>query len=82
MNSNIKSSQALKLANLSVSDISLWEFNEAFSVVAMINQKVCFRCVLRGFSHLNETDRSQLLGLDPAKVNPYGGAVSLGHPIG
>lgn len=23
-----------------------------------------------------------LLGLDPAKVNPYGGAVSLGHPVG
>lgn len=24
----------------------------------------------------------QLLGLDPAKVNPYGGAVALGHPLG
>lgn len=25
---------------------------------------------------------TRLLGLDPAKVNPYGGAVSLGHPVG
>lgn len=25
---------------------------------------------------------TQLLGLDPAKVNIYGGAVSLGHPVG
>jgi acetyl-CoA acetyltransferase len=22
------------------------------------------------------------LGLDPAKVNPYGGAIALGHPLG
>lgn len=22
------------------------------------------------------------LGLDPSKVNPYGGAVSMGHPLG
>ena len=25
---------------------------------------------------------NQLLGLDPAKVNVWGGAVALGHPIG
>ncbi len=25
---------------------------------------------------------TQLLGLDPAKVNPNGGAVALGHPVG
>ena len=24
----------------------------------------------------------QDLGLDPAKVNPYGGAIALGHPLG
>jgi len=24
----------------------------------------------------------KMLNLDPAKVNPHGGAVSLGHPIG
>lgn len=26
--------------------------------------------------------RAQILKLDPSKVNVYGGAVSLGHPIG
>jgi acetyl-CoA C-acetyltransferase len=53
---------ALKKAKLQLSDISLFEFNEAFSVVARANE--------------------QILGLDPAKVNVLGGAVSLGHPIG
>ena len=43
-------------------DISMWEINEAFSVVVLANIKI--------------------LGLDPAKVNIHGGAVSIGHPIG
>lgn len=40
------------------------------------------------FFELNEAYASvilanrQLLDLDPAKINPYGGAVALGHPIG
>lgn len=54
--------EALKKANLTVNDISLFEINEAFSVVVRIAEKV--------------------LGLDPAKVNVNGGAVSLGHAIG
>ncbi|RUS16152.1 Thiolase, N-terminal domain-containing protein [Endogone sp. FLAS-F59071] len=53
---------ALQRAGLEIKDISLFEFNEAFSVVAKANE--------------------QILGLDPAKVNIAGGAVSLGHPIG
>ena len=53
---------ALKKANLEVSDIDYFEFNEAFSVVGLANNK--------------------LLGLDAAKVNVNGGAVSLGHPLG
>ena len=36
--------------------------NEAFSVVAIANQR--------------------LLDIDPSVVNPNGGAVSIGHPIG
>lgn len=47
---------------LKVHDVAMWEINEAFSVVPLVNIK--------------------LLGLDPAKVNMNGGAVSLGHPIG
>lgn len=53
---------ALKKANLEVSDIDYFEFNEAFSVVGLVNNKI--------------------LGLDAAKVNVNGGAVSLGHPLG
>eukprot|EP00051_Salpingoeca_urceolata_P001331 m.40111 g.40111 ORF g.40111 m.40111 type:complete len:412 (-) comp11336_c0_seq1:88-1323(-) len=54
--------KALARAGVAQEDIALWEINEAFSVVALANQKI--------------------LGLDPAKVNAYGGAVALGHPIG
>ncbi|KZT24439.1 acetyl-CoA acetyltransferase [Neolentinus lepideus HHB14362 ss-1] len=54
--------KALKSANLSVDDISIFELNEAFSVVPRIAEKV--------------------LGVDPAKINPKGGAVALGHAIG
>jgi len=43
-------------------DVDLWEINEAFAVVSIVNNR--------------------MLDLDPARVNPWGGAVSLGHPIG
>jgi acetyl-CoA C-acetyltransferase len=43
-------------------DVDLWEINEAFSVVSLVNNRI--------------------LGLDPAQVNVWGGAVALGHPIG
>lgn len=54
--------KVLKKAKMSVTDINLYEINEAFSVVSLAVNK--------------------LLGLDPEKVNPNGGAVALGHPIG
>ncbi len=54
--------KALGKANLKTSDIDYFEFNEAFSVVGIVN--------------------TQLLQLDPIKVNVNGGAVSLGHPLG
>lgn len=54
--------KALKKANLKVSDIDLWEVNEAFSVVALAN--------------------NNKLGVPADKVNVYGGAVAIGHPIG
>lgn len=54
--------KALKHASLSTSDVDLFEINEAFAVVSIVNNR--------------------LLNLDPQKVNIYGGAVALGHPIG
>lgn len=52
----------LKKVGWKVADVDLWEINEAFAVVSVINNR--------------------MLGLDPARVNIWGGAVSLGHPIG
>merc|ERR1719152_766680 len=54
--------KALESAGISKDDVDVWEVNEAFSLVALANQK--------------------LLGIDSDKINPHGGAVSLGHPIG
>ncbi|KAJ1553991.1 erg10, acetyl-CoA C-acetyltransferase [Nowakowskiella sp. JEL0078] len=54
--------KALSKAGLKISDVDYFEINEAFSVVALANQKI--------------------LGLDPSKVNAFGGAVAIGHPLG
>ena len=53
---------ACKKAGWDPKDVDLWEINEAFAVVSLVN--------------------NQMLGLDPAKVDVWGGAVALGHPIG
>ena len=53
---------ALKAAGLSVSDIDVWEINEAFASQAVY-------CVRK-------------LGIPVEKVNPNGGAIALGHPLG
>lgn len=49
-------------AGVNMSDIEYFEFNEAFSVVGLVN--------------------TQLMNLDPNKINVNGGAVALGHPLG
>ncbi len=54
--------KAIAHAGLTADDIDYYEINEAFSVVAIANNKE--------------------LGLDREKVNTFGGAVSLGHPLG
>jgi len=54
--------KALKIAGLKLSDIDLFELNEAFSSQALA-------CI-------------QQLELDTSKVNPNGGGVALGHPLG
>ena len=53
---------ALKRAGLDYKDVDFYEINEAFSVVAIANNRE--------------------MKLDTSKVNVYGGAVSLGHPLG
>ncbi len=54
--------RAIEKAGLKISEVEYFEINEAFSVVALANNKE--------------------MNLDPAKVNVFGGAVSIGHPLG
>ena len=54
--------KVLKMAGLGLSQIGVFEVNEAFAPVPM--------------AWLAET------GADPALVNPLGGAIALGHPLG
>lgn len=54
--------KALKHAGVSSDEVSYYEINEAFSVVALVNQRE--------------------LNLDNDRINVFGGAVSLGHPLG
>ncbi|MFM9840692.1 MAG: acetyl-CoA C-acyltransferase [Cyclobacteriaceae bacterium] len=54
--------KAMKMAGIDKKDVAYYEINEAFSAVALANNK--------------------LLSLDPERVNIYGGAVALGHPLG
>ncbi|WKK57912.1 thiolase family protein [Sphingobacterium sp. BN32] len=58
----IATQKVLKKAGLTIDDIDYFEFNEAFSVVALAN--------------------AQLLEIATDKINVYGGAVALGHPLG
>ena len=59
---SVATEKVLKKAGLTLEEIDYFEYNEAFSVVALVN--------------------AQILGLPMNKVNVYGGAVSLGHPLG
>ncbi|MGY6557916.1 MAG: acetyl-CoA C-acyltransferase [Nitritalea sp.] len=54
--------KAIKNAGIEENDVDFYEINEAFSAVALANQKQ--------------------LNLDADKLNVFGGAVSLGHPLG
>lgn len=55
--------KALKRAGLSISDIGLFELNEAFAVQ-----------VLSFTDHFGISD-------DDPRVNPWGGAIAIGHPL-
>ena len=54
--------KVLEKSGLAISDIGVYEVNEAFAPVPL--------------AWLAET------GADPARLNPLGGAVALGHPLG
>jgi acetyl-CoA acyltransferase 1 len=52
----------LQKTGISVSDVDIWEINEAFA-------SQCLFCIKE-------------LGIDMKKVNPKGGAIAFGHPLG
>jgi acetyl-CoA C-acetyltransferase len=54
--------KALGRAGLQLTDVDVFELNEAFASQSVAVQKE--------------------LGIDPARINPQGGAIALGHPIG
>jgi len=54
--------KAMQMAGIDKADVDFFEINEAFSAVAIANNRQ--------------------LELDPEKVNVFGGAVALGHPLG
>ncbi|MET0519776.1 MAG: acetyl-CoA C-acyltransferase [Burkholderiaceae bacterium] len=58
---------ALKLAGITAADLDWVELNEAFAAQSL--------------AVLNDLD-SKGIALDRAKVNPNGGAIALGHPLG
>ncbi|MEX2567076.1 MAG: acetyl-CoA C-acyltransferase [Cyclobacteriaceae bacterium] len=54
--------KALRQAEMDIGDVDFFEINEAFSVVAIANQRA--------------------LSIPMEKLNVFGGAVALGHPLG
>jgi acetyl-CoA acyltransferase len=70
--------KALQLANVSFSDLQLFEINEAFAAQVIANQRAFASpefAARAGFS-------VPLGEIDPERLNVNGGAIALGHPLG
>ncbi|KAI9325194.1 Thiolase, N-terminal domain-containing protein [Zopfochytrium polystomum] len=59
---SVAAPKAVARAGLTLADVDAFEFNEAFAVVGIANQRI--------------------LGLPADKINKFGGAVAIGHPLG
>ena len=65
--------------DMQIADFDLVEINEAFAAQVIACRKACASDAFAR-EHLG---RDRALGdLDPARTNPNGGAIALGHPIG
>lgn len=60
--------RALARAGLRPADIHVWEINEAFAAMVL--------------SCLHELPEAVGMAIDPERVNPNGGALAIGHPLG
>jgi len=73
------SAKALAEAGCSLADVDTVELNEAFAVQVL----ACARAFASAAFCAEQLGRSSALGeLDPAALNPNGGAIALGHPVG
>ena len=70
---------AIEAAGMTSKDMDLWEMNEAFAAQVIACQRALDS---REFCQ-RELGLSDAFGApDPAELNPRGGAVALGHPVG
>lgn len=73
------SAGALEAAGCGVSDLASVELNEAFATQVL----ACAKAFASDEFGQRELGRTSALGeLDPATLNPNGGAIALGHPVG
>ena len=73
------SNLALQRAGCSLGDMGVVELNEAFAAQVLACREA-FGSAAFAKEHL---DRDEALGeLDPERLNPNGGAIALGHPVG
>jgi acetyl-CoA acyltransferase len=73
------SAKVFKKSGLSTQDMDIVEINEAFAVQVMANMKAWDS---KEFCQ-KELGLTQALGeIDPQTLNPNGGAIALGHPVG
>ena len=69
----------LQRHGLALNDLDVWEINEAFAAQVL----ACLAAWQDGEWCRSELGLPQALGpLDPARLNPYGGAIAVGHPVG
>ncbi|NDU91698.1 MAG: acetyl-CoA C-acetyltransferase [Ferrovum sp.] len=69
----------LQRHGLGLNDLDVWEINEAFAAQVL----ACLAAWQDEAWCQTELGASQALGrLDPERLNPYGGAIAVGHPVG
>ena len=74
--------KVLAKARLNFKDIAVWEINEAFASVVLGISRILDSSSLmeRKFGRYGLTER--LGEIQPDDLNPHGGAIALGHPVG
>lgn len=74
--------QVLSKARLTTKDVAVWEINEAFASVVLGISRILDSSSLmeRKFGRYGWPER--LGEIPPDDLNPHGGAIALGHPVG